>query len=139
MLGFIGKMFGSEKALDGIVSGVSNAVDALHYSEEEKADNKARAFDQIIKWQEATQGQNLARRFIALSVVFVWLLQYLVSQVLSVVSVWVSEPDKYLKSAELMRQGADDMGSVVMLIMTFYFTARATGEIATAVVKKWSK
>lgn len=138
MFKLLGKMFGSEKALGGIVSSVSNAVDALHYSEEEKAANKAKAFDQVTAWMQATQGQNLARRFIALSVVFVWLFNYIAALALNVAAVWVDN-DKLGQSATLLTNGADDMNGPVMLIMGFYFAARNIDKIADAALTRFKK
>ena len=138
MFSLLGKMFGSEKALTGIVDGAVGAIDALHYSEEEKAANKAKAFDQVTQWMAATQGQNLARRFIALSVVFVWLFNYIAALGLNVAAVWVDN-EKLGQSAELLTNGADDMNGPVMLIMGFYFAARNIDKIADAALTRFKK
>ena len=41
-MSFIGKLFGTEKALSGIVNGVTNGLDALVYTDEEKAGEAAK-------------------------------------------------------------------------------------------------
>jgi hypothetical protein len=138
MFSLLGKMFGSEKALTGIVDGAVGAIDALHYSEEEKAANKAKVFDQVIQWQQATQGQNLARRVIALSCVFVWLLSYIAALALNVVAVWVEE-GRLTQSAELLQASASDMDGVIMLIMAFYFSARNIDKIADVALSRFKK
>lgn len=138
MMGFLGKMLGSDTALGKVVDGVAKAADELHYSEEEKAAAKAKAFDQVIEWQAATQGQNLARRFIALSCVFVWLFSYVVALGLSVTAVWVTD-ERLNESSELLRGGAEDMNGVIMLIMGFYFAARNIDKIADAALTRFKR
>jgi hypothetical protein len=82
-MSFWGKLFGTEKALNGIVDGVTNGLDALVYTDEEKAADAAadrsEARKMVVQWMAATQGQNLARRLIALSITGVWLSMYLLS------------------------------------------------------------
>ena len=86
-MSFWGKLFGTEKALNGIVDGVTNGLDALVYTDEEKAADAAadrsEARKMVVGWMAATQGQNLARRLIALSITGTWLGMYLISVLLS--------------------------------------------------------
>ena len=131
-------MFGSEKALGKVVDGVVNAADALYYSDEEKAEAKAKAFDQVIQWQQATSGQNLSRRVIALSCVFVWLFSYVAALALNVAAVLV-ENEKLTQSADLLYNGADDMNAVIMLIMAFYFAARNIDKISDAALQRFKR
>ncbi len=42
MLKFIGKLFGSDKSVETIVSGVSRGLDSLVYTDEEKANAAAK-------------------------------------------------------------------------------------------------
>ena len=141
-MGFLGKLFGTEKALSGIVDGVTNGLDALVYTDEEKAGDAAKdrseARQMVVQWMAATQGQNLARRLIALSITGVWLLQYIVAQVASMVAIWSDDPEQWNGASELMRAGAGDMSSAVMLILAFYFAAPHMGDIAKAVTGKFT-
>ena len=127
MFNFVGKMLGSEKALTKTIDSVTNGLDALVYTKEEKAQDGAAARSEargmVVKWMEATQGQNLARRIIALGITAVWLVQYIIAQIYDSVAVWVSEPEIWHAAAEVMREGARDMSSPVMLILAFYFAA----------------
>jgi len=142
-MSFWGKLFGTEKALSGIVDGVTKGLDALIYTDEEKAGDAAKdrteARQMVVQWMAATQGQNLARRLIALTITSVWLLQYLAAQGLAFVSIWVDDPDKWLDAAKLMREGAGDMSSAVMLILAFYFAAPHMGDIAKAAMGKFNQ
>ena len=143
MFKFFGKLFGSDKALDSIVGGAVRGLDALVYTSEEKAQDAAKdrteARQMVVAWMAATQGQNLARRLIALSITAVWLLQFVIAQALGVVAVWSSTPDKWTESATVMTSGASAMNGAVMLILAFYFAAPHMGDIAKAVTGKFTK
>jgi hypothetical protein len=141
MFKFLGRLFGSDKALEGVVSGVSKGLDALVYTSEEKAHDamasRSEARRMVVAWMSATQGQNLARRLIALSITFVWLSQFIVAQALTLISIWVSDPARLIDSADVMRDGAGAMNGAVMLILAFYFAAPHMGDIAKAVTSKF--
>jgi hypothetical protein len=73
------------------------------YTDQEKAGDYAAATSEarlmVVRWMEATQGQNLARRIIALAITAVWLLMYLIKTAGAVVSVWVEKPKLWLDTA----------------------------------------
>ena len=137
MLNFLGKLFGSEKALDSVVSGTVRGLDALVYTSEEQAQDAAASVTEarrmVVAWQASTQGQNLARRLIALSITAVWLLQFIVAQALTVAAVWASPSvvtgagltlvtvvgtaDRLKESASVLTGGAAAMNGAVMLIL----------------------
>jgi len=141
-MSFWGKIFGTEKALTGIVDGVTNGLDALVYTDEEKASDatkeRSEARLMVVKWMESTQGQNLARRLIALSITAVWLLMYLIKSAVAVVSVWVDSPDMWLDTAKVVGDSAESMNGAMMLILAFYFAAPHMGDIARAAMNKFS-
>lgn len=152
MLKLLGKMFGSSKSTEKMVDGVIAAGDKLFYTEEEKAENVSKAFDQVVKWMEATQGQNLARRFIAVSVTMTWLVQIIVAQIMLVIRPWVSDQplvnsegvvigtstaQKLMESATVMQSGAESMTGAVMLVFGFYFAARQLDKIAGAALSRF--
>jgi hypothetical protein len=129
-MSFLGKLFGTDKALNSVIESVSNGLDSLVHTDEEKsqeaAADRSEARKMLIRWMEATQGQNLARRVIALSITSVWLLQYVVAQCMAVYASFSS--DVNIDSAiTILRGGADDMSSAVMLILAFYFAAPHMG------------
>ena len=138
MFGFIGstigKIFGTDKALKSVVDGVSSGLDKLVYTKEEKADNalklKQEAGSFIIEWMKATTGQNVARRIIALSIVFTWLFLYLTKTFTLVSAVFLDSSAMKLKEvAQLIGESADGMNSAVVMILAFYFAARSLPEI----------
>ena len=143
MLGFkfLGKILGSEKALDGMVKGVSSALDSLVYTDEEKANDAAKdrseARGMVVAWMKATQGQNLARRFLALIITAVWLLQYLSSLSLDLYAVSLEKPDRIIEASAVIGDRAEGMNGAMMLIIGFYFAAPYMGDIAEVALKKF--
>jgi len=129
MTALLGRVFGTEKAMEAAVEGVSKGLDALVYTEEEKANeaakDRAEARSMVIRWMEATNGQHLARRVIALSITSVWLMQYIFAWVVSIAGVFSSADaqDQLAKAAEMTTKHADGMTGAVMLILAFYFAA----------------
>ena len=139
-MNFIGRLFGSEKALAAVVDGVTNGLDALVYTDEEKASDAAQDRSEarkiVVQWMTATQGQNISRRLLALSITGVWLLQYIIAQALTFSSIFVSDASRLEAASKVMHSGADDMSGAVMLIVAFYFAAPHMGDLARAFVKK---
>ena len=145
---FFGRLFGTEKALEGVVNGVSKSLDALIYTDEEKANEAARdrseARRMVVDWLAATQGQNLARRLIALAVTGVWLGMYLISVLAGMFAVFTNNSgaitaEKFDQVSALAQKAAFDMNPAVMLILAFYFAAPHMGDIAKAVTSRFVK
>jgi hypothetical protein len=145
MWDWLGKIFGTDKALSGIVDGVSNGLDKLVYTDEEKAGDaateRAAARRAVIEWMETTKGQNLARRLIALSITFAWLMQYLAAWFMNLVAVFLDDPE----AAEKLREGAvltsangERMVGAVMLILAFYFAAPHMGKLVSGAMTKFA-
>lgn len=145
-MSFWGRLFGSSKAVDAVIDGVSNGIDKIWYTDEEKADNaiesRKQANAMIIKWMESTQGQNLARRLIALTVTSVWVLQYFAMMVLSTAAVWTNDSgavtsEKLQASAAVIGTYAESMNGAMMLILGFYFAAPHLGDIAKGALDRF--
>lgn len=145
---FFGKLFGTEKALGGIVDGVTNGLDALVYTDEERAKDAAadrsEARKMIVQWMASTQGQNLARRLIALAITGTWLGMYLLSVLCGMVAVFVDSSGavtsaKVNEVGGIAKAAAYDMNPAVMLILAFYFAAPHMGDIAKAVTGRFTQ
>ena len=138
----LGKLLGTDKAVASIVENASSAIDRLVYTDEEKADDRKQAVTEarqmVISWMNATQGQNLARRLIALIVTGIWVFQYLTMMVLSVIAVWVQDPDPFKVSATVIGGYAESMNGAMMLILGFYFSAPFMGDLAKGALNKFS-
>ena len=143
MFGFIGRIFGTEKAIARTIDAVAKGIDKLVYTDEEKAGDAAKdrsnARKAVVGWMNATQGQNLSRRFIALLVVSIWALMYLSGLGLSVASVWVEDQDKLLKSSQVIQSYGEDISGAVMLILSFYFAAPYMGSIVDGALNRFGK
>ena len=141
----IGKIFGSEKDIEGAVKGISNSLDVLVYTDEEKANDaalerqKARAM--VIDWMQSTSGQALARRLIAVSITFVWLMQYIFGWVMVIGAIFV-EPevaDRMRQASDLTQEHADGMTGAVMLILSFYFAAPHLDKVVGPAMERFAK
>lgn len=141
MFGFVGRLLGSDKALSKVVDGVSSGLDKLVYTDEERADAAAAerkaGREMVVEWMRNTQGQNIARRLIALCITAVWLCMYLIAAIAGMVAVFADEPDKLRMLAEVARGNADEMSGPIMLILSFYFAAPHMGVLAKGVLAKW--
>jgi hypothetical protein len=143
-MGFWGKVFGTDEAIKTTIGAVKDGLDALVYTEEEKAVDGAKerseARSMLVGWMEATQGQNLARRAISLAITGVWLSQYVISSLATSIGIfWIDKTKQLNELAEVMLKSADAMSSAVMLILAFYFAAPHMASFADAIVGKWKK
>lgn len=140
-MSFWGKIFGTEAAINSAVVAVKDGLDALVYTDEEKAGDAAKdrseARSMLVGWMEATQGQNLARRLISLAITGVWLLQYVVAQIAGSIAVfWHDAAGQLQALAALQLQSADNMSPAVMLILAFYFAAPHMSEVVKAFTER---
>lgn len=140
-MSFWGRLWGSSEAVNTVVGGVRDGLDALVYTDEEKANDSAKerseARSMLVGWMAATQGQNLARRLIALVVTGVWVTQYITVQILSIISIWIDNPEKIKASAAVISDAAQSMNGAMMLILGFYFAMPHMGKIADAALTKF--
>lgn len=141
-MSFWGKLFGTDEAIRTTIGAVKDGIDALVYTEEEKAvdasKERSEARSMLVGWMEATQGQNLARRLISLAITGVWLMQYIVSQIAASIAIfWVDKAQQLNELAKIQLQSANDMSPAVMLILAFYFAAPHMGDFAKAVVGRF--
>lgn len=147
-MGFWGRLFGSEEATKGAVNAVRDGLDALWYTDEEKATDKAKDITEarrvLLEWVKNSQGQNLSRRFLAISISMTWLLAKLTGVGLGVAASFSDPPNKDFdlptkleKAASIVGDFSSDMTPAVMLILGFYFAAPHMGKIAEAALTKF--
>ena len=141
----MGKIFGSEKAIGAAIDGISNSLDALVYTDEEKATaaahERTQARGMVIEWMRSTSGQSLARRLIAISITFIWLMQYVFGWAMVIGSLFV-EPDiaaRMKEASSLTADYADGMTGAVMLILSFYFAAPHMDKIVGPALERFGK
>lgn len=110
-----GSIFGSSKNTETVVNGAVNGIDKLFFTAEEKSEASAKAGEWFLKYLEATQPQNLARRLIAIMIVALWSLLIVAGVAL------------YKFDAAYSQFIFDILADVVMnpflMVMGFYFAA----------------
>lgn len=117
-MSFFKMLFGSPETAVKTAGAIAKGVDSLVYTEEEKAANRARAMDWLAKYMEATQGQNLARRLIALLVTVQWM-------VLVNIGVACELSGLKEKAEYVFRVLTENVNEAFGLVMLFYFAAGA--------------
>ena len=136
-MSFLGRLFGTQDATKELVKSAKDGIDALFYTDQEKArdamEESKEAYKVLIEWVKTNSGQNLARRIIALSCTLVWLSQIVISQIVKIYAVW-SEVDsaKIEATAKYLDGGVRDMNAPMMLIFGFYFAAPHLHKFASA-------
>lgn len=145
MFSLLGKIFGSESALENVAKSGASAIDSLVYTDEERAvdaaKERAAARAMVVQWMQATEGQNVARRLIALLVTVQWLVLYNVAWVLGVVSIWANPEaqERLTATMAIMNSSAQQMNGAVMLVLGFYFAAPHMGAIAEKAMDRFSR
>jgi hypothetical protein len=134
------KLFASDKVVD---SGIS-LIDKAFYTDEEKAEDKQRASDRkdqlIIDWIEASKGSNIARRFIAVLVTFLWVFLFVFGWAVSQYAIW---SDKLtIEKLKLIQEAnapyLEQATGAMMLVLGFYFAAPFMGDIAKGALNRFS-
>jgi len=143
MFAWLGKIMGTDKAMASAIKVVSNGLDSLIHTDQEKAEERAKDKTEVrqmlVGWMESTQGQNLARRLIALAIVFGWLGLYLFAALFSFIAIWFETPDRFMQSAELVGNFATGLNGAVMLILSFYFAAPHMGKVVETALAAFGK
>lgn len=115
-MSMLGWLFGGSENSGKIIDGIKQGADALVFTDEEKARSNEKFLDLYIRYQEATQPQNIARRLIALMIVglFVFLV------LLMIAMYQLNQP-----FAEFVFEILTDVVvNPTMVIITFYFLKR---------------
>lgn len=143
---FFGKMFGTEKAVLSVVDGVKSGLDALVYTDEEKANDAAKdraaARSMFITWIDKSQGQNIARRFLAMVIAFTWLSQYFLTGIFNVSAIWIEDEkmrNQMVLTAKITGENADGMTGAMMLILGFYFAAPHLGKMVDGAMARFGR
>lgn len=125
MSNLIGKLFGSNKALesaDNFVNKVSGGIDKAFFTREEKSDF-------WLKMLAAYQPFKLAQRLLALMITAVMAIGYLIAATLYVCSIWFETTKQAEAIVELTNA---EFGTAFTLIIGFYFA----GGMAEGIIGK---
>jgi len=139
----ISYLFGTQKSADKIVDTVATGLDKLVYTDEEKADaaakDRASARSMLVSWMQETSGQNVARRFIAISLTMLWGVIYGAKVVLVAIAPWFPEyQPEIMQSAKSLEVSAHEMNGAMMLILGFYFAAPHIDKFINPFISKFS-
>lgn len=143
-----GKIFNSDKAIEKGIDAMTQGLDKIWYTKEEQADAaearwaaqhaaRLKGQEMLISWIQASQGQNLARRWLTVNITSVWLVQMLLGMVFAIASVWADEPDRLLSTAGILQGYAAEMGTIVLIIILFYFAAPHMGEALNILLSRF--
>ena len=123
---FVGNLFGTQKSANKLIDGISNGLDKIFYTEEEKADAAQKSMDFVLEWYKATSGSHLGRRWMAIQVSAMWCIFLLVFLVLGI-SLIFTDPDtseKILVAMELLGRYFWQVTTALGVILAFYFTTK---------------
>jgi hypothetical protein len=144
-MSWFGKLFGTDEAVRGVLDTGKELLDDAFYTDSEKAEDRAKDASEVrgmlVDWMKNTQGQNLSRRIISLSITATWLSMFIIATLLSVSAVWVADDvsTKLMASSSIIDNRAEAMTGAVMLILGFYFALPKVTEIANAAIDKFGK
>ncbi len=135
MFSWLGKLFGSDKAAEALIGNVSNGIDKLWYTEEEKAEDIREARIEgnkvYMRWLESTSGSRVARRFIAVVVTVIWAAQYAGSLLMACIAPWVSDPEvmkAVMETSRVLQENGQQGDAAFMVILAFYFAFGSSGD-----------
>jgi len=123
-MGWLASLFGGGDTTNKIVDGVMKGTDALFFTDEEKSVANQKILDFKLEWMKATQGQNIARRIIAIIVTLMWMgigVSILAAQALHHTA-FAQFAAKYM---------TDVVTTPFMIIIGFYFAAHIVGKMGS--------
>ena len=145
MFGWIGKLFGSDKAATSLIDNISNGLDKLHYGDQERAEDRAKAVREgnkvYMQWLQGTSGSRIARRFIAITVTLVWASQYVLSLFMSCLAPWMSDPkvtENLMSTSEVLQANGEQGNAAFMIVLGFYFLGNKADQMFEAAVNKFT-
>ncbi|MGB0662782.1 MAG: hypothetical protein ACPGMR_03225 [Pontibacterium sp.] len=128
-MGFFSRMFSGDNSAAKAIDMVRDAGDALVFTEEEKQAANQKVLDWVLAYMQATNGQNIARRFIALVVVLVWALMAITIGVLAVIAGYADSEGALAASKNLMEVMRELALEPINIVLAFYFL--------TASIRSW--
>lgn len=134
-MSFFGRLFGSDNTINKAVDGVYNGVDKSFFTQEEKA-------SYFLNLLKAYEPFKLAQRFLALVVAVPYVLTWLMSAGMLVVSGFV-EPGYGQQVADAARAlgtlNNETLGVPVSLVLAFYFGGGAVEGVVARLADRAKK
>jgi len=107
----------AKKAVDGVYNGIDKAF----YTSEEKAEDKKELRGWFLRYLEATNPQNLARRVLAFGVAGLWIVLIIAATVLSIAAALLESAAAAMAAKAVATIIADYVQLPFSGIMAFYF------------------
>ncbi|MCP4991944.1 MAG: hypothetical protein GY928_39605 [Colwellia sp.] len=143
---FLGRLFGGDKAGAAIVDSVSNGIDKIWYTAEEKAEATAQArtegFAVYMEWLKSTSGSRIARRWIAMLVTGIWAIEHITAVIFSQIAVFINDLEKiskFIEASDRLFSHASNNNTLVGVVLLFYFGGPAASVGIGAMVEKWTQ
>lgn len=140
MISLLGRLFGSTNAGEAVLNGAVEAVDKIWYTEEEKAEDvakaKTEAFAVYREWLESTSGSRVARRLLAMGAFGIWSLQHLSAMMFQLIAIWKVDP-RFTEAATVLGDVASSNNALVGLVFAFYFGGPVLVDATKGAVTSW--
>lgn len=121
----IGAIFGSSKNTETIVDGAVAGLDKIWFTKEEKAEANQKLSDWYLQYLAATQPQNIARRLIAMVIVWLWWLLVVFGVICRGIELWVfdtvPEGVEYIYSEFIFKVLTEVVMQPFSIVVGFYF------------------
>ncbi len=122
------RIFTSPSDVTKIIEGASKGLDKMFFTQEEKSEANQKLSEWYLKYLAATEGQNIARRFIAMIVVFLWAILVVLGIILRIVEEWLHwgfEVKSYEMSDFIFKVLVDVVMTPFSIVIGFYFLTHA--------------
>lgn len=116
-------IFGSSKNTETIVDGAVAGLDKIVFTQEERSDANLKMSEWYLRYLQATEPQNLARRLIAILIVCLWGLLVLIGAAARGVEVAFNIAGEDSFSLFVFQILADIVNAPFLMVMGFYFAA----------------
>lgn len=140
MISLLGRIFGSTTAGEAVLNGAVSAVDKIWYTEEEKAEDvakaKTEAFAVYREWLASTSGSRVARRLLAMGAFGIWSLQHLSAMMFQLIAIWKVDP-RFTEAATVLGDVASSNNALVGLVFAFYFGGPVLVDATKGAVTSW--
>lgn len=141
----LGNLFGTPKATERMIDNVSKGIDKLVYTDEEKAEDAAKARTEALtvytKWLESTSGSRLARRFLAFAFAGPWVAETMLATLMRAVSPFTNpaQAQQLAESADALWAAAMQNNTLVGFILAFYFGGPVAMDALNRSLVKWTQ
>lgn len=122
-MGILNFLMGGSRTAEKVVDGVSNGLDAMFFTDEEKSVASQKILDWKLAYAKATAGMSINRRIIVFAVTCVWVLL-----VILLIGVGLYQGGDSVNAKFLITVMKDIVAIPFSIIVAFYFLAHVVGK-----------